>query len=57
MSEAIRRAVLRHRASLLGVPAKSRQERVRLLKRLFELFEGNDPEEEIRRLKSEDEGF
>jgi hypothetical protein len=57
MSEAIRRAVLRHRASLLGVPAKSRQERVRLLKRLFELFEGNDPEEEIRRLKSEDDGF
>jgi len=34
-----------------------RQERVRLLKRLFELFEGNDPEEEIRRLKSEDDRF
>jgi hypothetical protein len=57
MSEAIRRAVLRHRASLIGVPPESRQERVRLLKRLFELFEGTDPEEEIRRLKSEDEGF
>jgi hypothetical protein len=49
MSEAIRRAILRHRASFLGVPPESRQERVRLLKRLFELFEGNDPEEEIRR--------
>jgi hypothetical protein len=28
-----------------------------LLKRLFELFEGNDPEEEIHRLKSEDDGL
>jgi hypothetical protein len=57
MSEAIRRAVLRHHATLLGVPPESRQERVQLRKRLLELFEGNDPEEEIRRLKSEDEGF
>jgi hypothetical protein len=57
MSEAIRRAVLRQRATLLEVPPESRQDRVQLLERLFELFEGNDPEEEIRRLKSEDEGF
>jgi hypothetical protein len=57
MSEAIRRAVLRHRDAVFGVPAESRRERRRALDRLVELFEGNDPEEEIRRLKSEDEGF
>jgi hypothetical protein len=57
LSEAIRRAVLRERARVLGVPMESRQERVRLLQRLFVLFEGNDPHAEIRRLKSEDEGF
>jgi hypothetical protein len=57
MSEAIRRAVRRHRDAVFGVPAESRQERRKVLDRLIDLFEGNDPEEEIRRLKSEDEGF
>ena len=56
-SEAIRRTVLRHRDTVLGVPASERAERVRLLHRLFELFEGHDAEDEIRRLKEQDEGF
>jgi len=56
-SEAIRRAVIRHRDSVFGVPAESRQERRRVLNRLVELFAGNDPEEEVQRLKIQDEGF
>ncbi len=57
VSEAIRRAVVRHRDSMLGVPAKSRKRRMEKLGELFKLFEGHDAEEEIRRLKAEDEGF
>ena len=57
ISEAIRRAVVRHRDTVFGVPAESRHERRKVLERLFELFAGNDPYEEIRRLKAEDEGF
>jgi hypothetical protein len=45
------------RDSELGVPRKRRQERVLALRRLFSLFEGNDPSTEVRRLKAEDEGF
>jgi len=33
------------------------QERTRVLKRLFELFDGNDPEEEVRQLKQQDDYF
>jgi hypothetical protein len=57
MSEAIRRAVVKQRDALLGVSAESRRERQKDLERLFDLFEGNDPEAEIRRLKREDAGF
>lgn len=57
VSEAIRRAVVRHRDTVLGVPAQAKHERLRVLKRLFDLFEGNDPKHEVRRLKTEDEGF
>ena len=57
VSEAIRRAVVRQRDAAFGVPVASRKERRKVLERLFELFEGNDPEEEIRRLKAEDDGF
>jgi hypothetical protein len=57
LSEAIRRAVIRQREGLFGVDAQGRRRRRKLLERLFVLFEGNDPEEEIRRLKTEDEGF
>lgn len=56
-SEAIRRAIVRQRDSLLGAPASQRKQRDKALKRLFELFDDNDPEEEVRRLKAEDAGF
>jgi hypothetical protein len=56
-SEAIRRAIVRQRNAVLGVPRSRREERVRILGRLFEQFQDNNPEEEVRRLKEEDEGF
>ena len=56
-SEAIRRAVLRHRDAVIGIPPARRAERVRILERLFDLFEGHDPADEVRRLKEQDEGF
>jgi hypothetical protein len=56
-SEAIRRAVIRQRDAAFGVPAAGRKERVAALKRLFELFEGNDADDEVQRLKSQDAGF
>jgi hypothetical protein len=56
-SEAIRRAVVGYRDSLVGTSPELRARRKQTLKRLFELFEGNDAEDEVRRLKREDEGF
>ncbi len=56
-SEAVRRSLLGHRDAVLGVPPERCAERVRLLHRLFELFEGHDAAEEVRRLKEQDEGF
>ena len=56
-SEAIRRAVLRHRDAVLGIPPTRREERVRMLNRLFDLFEDHDAADEVRRLKEQDEGF
>jgi hypothetical protein len=56
-SEAIRRAVIRHRDTVYGVPAASRKQRQRALRRLFDVFDGNDAAAEVRRLKAEDEGF
>ncbi len=56
-SEAIRRAVWQQYEATAGIPAPSRVRRRRILSRLFELFEGSDPAEEVRRLKSDDEGF
>lgn len=55
-SEGIRRAILRQRDAVLGIPPAQREQRVRTLERLFELFEGHDAEDEIRRLKEQDEG-
>jgi hypothetical protein len=57
MSEAIRRAVLRHRNSVLGVPQEQREARTQTLHHLFGLFEGHDAEAEVRRIKAEDPGF
>ena len=55
MSEAIRRAVLGHRDTVLGVTDEFRRQRLKSLDRLFELFEGHDAEAEIRQRKLEDE--
>lgn len=57
VSEAIRRSLIRNRDAELGIPRARRRERTTALKRLFDLFDGNDPAAEIRRLKAEDEGF
>lgn len=56
-SEAIRRAVLRYRDMVVGVDPSFRAKRRAALDRLYVLFEGADPAEEIRRVKREDEGF
>ena len=56
-SEAIRRAIIRQCDAEEGVAEPFRSERTEALNRLFLLFEGHDVEEEIRRLKREDEGF
>ena len=42
---------------MFGVPAESRKERRKVLDRLFELFDGNDAQEDIGRIKIEDAGF
>ena len=55
-SEAIRRSVLRNRDMIPGVSPVRRKERVQILDRLFDLFEGHDAKEEIRRLKEQDGG-
>jgi hypothetical protein len=57
VSEAIRRSVIHQRDLTVGLPAERRAERVRALRRAVELFEGNDPAAEIRRLKAQDAGF
>ena len=57
VSQAICRAVLRHRDAVLGLPPARRSERVRTLERLFDLFQDHDPADEVRRLKEEDQGF
>ena len=57
VSDAIRRSLIAQRDSVAGVPKGARQQRVRILKRLFEIFEGNDASEEVRRLKMDDQGF
>ena len=56
-AEAIRKAIVRHRETILGQSEAGCPERVRHLERLFDLFAGNDAEEEVRRLKEQDEGF
>lgn len=56
-SEAIRRAILRQRDAVSGIPPADRARRRAALEELFTLFEGHDAEAETRRLKEEDEGF
>jgi hypothetical protein len=57
ISEATRRALVRQRDAEVGVPRQRRRQRVQALRRLFDLFEQNDPVSEVRRLKAEDGGF
>jgi hypothetical protein len=57
VSDAIRRSLIAQRDTVAGVPKGVRQQRVRILRHLFEIFEGNDAAEEIRRLKIEYRGF
>lgn len=45
------------RNAVVGVSQKWRKTRVRILQRLFLLFEGHNAADEIRRLKTQDEGF
>ena len=54
-AEAIRKALVCHREAVLGASGAKREERIRNLEELFDLFEGNDADEEIRRRKAEDE--
>ena len=56
-SEAMRRAIVRHRDCVFGVPASSRQQRQEVLERLIGLFDGHDAEAELAALKAADEGF
>lgn len=56
-SEAIRRALVRQRNAVFGMTTSGRKQRREVLKRLFGLFEGSDPADEVRRLKQEDDGF
>jgi antitoxin component of RelBE/YafQ-DinJ toxin-antitoxin module len=57
VSDAIRRSLVAQRDSVAGVTKSAREQRVKTLKRLFEIFDGNDAAAEVRRLKSEDQGF
>lgn len=57
VSDAIRRSLIAQRDTVAGVSKQIRQQRVKALKRLFEIFDGNDAAEEVRRLKSDDAGF
>src|SRR5947208_2438784 len=50
-SEAIRRALVRYRDEVLGLPSDARRRRTAALERLFGLFEGHDAEAEVRRLR------
>jgi hypothetical protein len=57
LSEATRRALVRQRDAEFGVPRERRRERVRALRKLFDLFSDNDPAAEVRRLKAENASF
>jgi hypothetical protein len=56
-SEAVRRALVHYRDSVLGVPMETRRRRLAALDRLIDLFEGHDAAAEVQRLKQEDRFF
>ena len=55
MSEAIRRALTRQHQGARSISVEERVRRVEVLERLFDAFEGHDPDAEVTRLKEEDE--
>jgi hypothetical protein len=55
VSEAIRRSLIEQRSRAIGVSQERRRQRLDAFRRLIELFEGHDADEEIARLKREDE--
>ena len=57
VSEAIRRSVVGQRDVELRLTPERRRKRIAALRRLYKLFEGNDPAAEIRRRKAEDKSF
>ncbi len=56
-SEAIRRAVIRYRDLTTGASEETRRQRSLALRRLIDLFDGDDVEEEIQQRKAEDAGL
>jgi hypothetical protein len=56
-SEVVRRALVHYADQVLGVAAERRRRRRNALGKLVALFEGNDPEAEVQRLKEADESF
>ncbi len=57
MSEAVRRAIVQQRDAAAGLSPARQATRRQAFAELVELFDGHDAEEEVRRLKAEDEGF
>ena len=55
ISEAIRQAVLCQRELQFGPKSGDVEHKLAILQDLFALFEGHCPEDEVRRLKEEDE--
>ena len=56
-SEAIRRSIVNSREAEFGLSESQRLRRTEILNHLFDLFEGHDAADEVRRLKDDDEGF
>lgn len=54
VSEAIRRAIVRYRDQLRGVPPEGRRRRVEALRELVGLFEGYDASQELRAIRESD---
>ena len=55
VSEAIRQAVIRQRELQLGPKTGEVGRKLEILKELFQIFEGHDPDQEVQRLKEEDQ--
>ena len=56
-SEAIRRAIRKQHAAVCAVGPDEQAARSQTLNRLFSLFDGDDADAEVERLKLEDECF